>query len=53
MFDGLFGNRIHDALIDEIELGTRVAEWLIQEGLGATALDDLIYERNNTGDSNA
>ena len=40
---GLYGKAMHDFIIDELELGTRVAVGLDNEACGYGALLDLQY----------
>jgi hypothetical protein len=41
---GLYGHGMHDFILDEAELGTRVAMALDNEACGFGALFDLSYE---------
>lgn len=41
---GLYGSGMHDFILDEMELGTRVAMALDSEACGWSALDNLSYE---------
>lgn len=41
---GLYNNAMHQFILDEMELGTRVAMYLDNEACGFGALFDLSYE---------
>lgn len=45
MWGGLYGHGMHDFILDEMELGTRVAMALDSEANGWSALDNLSYEQ--------
>jgi hypothetical protein len=42
---GVYGHRMHDFILRELEIGTRAAMFEDSESCGWSALDDLDYER--------